>query len=263
MGLRWIKAEASTGAHTPLRRLTKAARRGHGVGDQKMKTKTLLLAAAAFTACAAPAFAQTSVAWEAPKKGDFLVSGRVTDVSSQAEDAITTAAGADTGLKVDVHDSVMPTLGFTYFLTDHFAVEAILGTTKHEIRAQGGTTDVAVHETWVLPPVVTLQYRPLTEGRFSPYVGAGLNYTIFWNEAASDGLQAAVGPTSVHLKDSVGWAAQAGVDIDVTRTMFVNLDVKYIDIDTTARLDTKALGSQHVNVKLDPLVFGVGVGWRL
>ena len=97
--LRWIKAEASTGAHTPLRRLTKAARGGQGVGDQKMKTKTLLLAAVAFTACAAPALAQTSVAWEAPKKGDFLVSGRVTDVFSQADDAVTTAAGADTGLK--------------------------------------------------------------------------------------------------------------------------------------------------------------------
>ena len=114
-----------------------------------MKTKTLLLAAVAFTACAAPAFAQTSVAWETPKKGDFLVSGRVTDVFSEADDAITKAAGADTGLKVDVGDSVMPTLGFTYFLTDHLAVEAILGTTQHEIRAQGGATDVAVHETWV------------------------------------------------------------------------------------------------------------------
>ncbi|WP_375250633.1 OmpW family protein, partial [Sphingomonas sp.] len=73
----------------------------------------------------------------------------------------------------------------------------------------------------------------------------------------------AVGPTRVHLKDSVGWAAQAGVDIDITRRVFLNVDVKYIDIDTVARLDTAALGRQRVDVSLDPLVFGIGFGVRL
>ena len=96
-----------------------------------------------------------------------------------------------------------------------------------------------------------------------PYVGAGINYTIFWNEKASPALEAAVGRTRVHMKDSVGWAAQAGVDVDITRRVFLNIDVKYIDIDTTARLDNAALGRQRVNVALDPLVFGIGVGVRL
>lgn len=220
-----------------------------------MKTKTLFLAAVAFAAFVAPtlALAQTanvaSVAWEAPRKGDFLLTGRVTDVFSQADNAITTAAGADSGLKVDVGDSVMPTLGFTYFLTDHLAVEAILGTTRHEIRAQGGATDVAVHETWVLPPVVTLQYRPLTQGRFSPYVGAGVNYMLFYNGKDKNGFK-------VDLKDGFGYALQAGADIGIQGPWSLNLDVKKVWFNTDASINDGALSS---SVDLDPWVASLGV----
>lgn len=164
-----------------------------------------------------------------------------------------------------VGNSVMPEVDATIMATDHIGIELIASTTKHAIGGVRGTTGTIgpLASTWVLPPTLTVQYH-LTPGRHvRPYVGAGLNYTIFWNESAAAGLVGAVGRTQVHLKDSVGWAAQAGVDIDLTRTVFVNLDVKYIDIDTTARLDTAALGRQRVKVALDPLVFGLGVGVRL
>ena len=220
-----------------------------------MKTKTLFLAAVAFAAFAAPtlALAQTEsvafVAWEAPKKGDLLLTGRVTDVFSQADNVITTAAGTDADLKVDVGDSVMPTLGFTYFPTDHLAVEAILGTTRHEIRAQGGSTDVTVHETWVLPPVVTLQYRPLTQGRFSPYVGAGVNYMLFYNGKDKNSFK-------VDLKDGFGYALQAGADIGIQGRWSVNLDVKKVWFNTDASINDGALKS---SVELDPWVASVGM----
>lgn len=225
-----------------------------------MKLKTLRLVATtavvAAAAFAAPALAQTqaqtSLAWETPKKGDFVVTGRVTDVFSQADNAIRTAAGADTGLKVDVGDSVMPTLGFTYFLTDHLAVEAILGTTKHQIRAQGGATDVAVHETWVLPPVVTLQYRTLTHGRVSPYVGAGVNYMIFYSGKDKNNF-------SVDLDDGFGYALQAGADVGIQGPWSLNLDVKKIWFNTDASINNGALKS---SVDLDPWVVSVGVSRR-
>lgn len=60
--------------------------------------------------------AQAREAWHAPRAGDWLITGRLTDVAPTADDAITTAAGAVTGLEVGVGDSVMPTLGFTYFI---------------------------------------------------------------------------------------------------------------------------------------------------
>lgn len=215
-----------------------------------MKLKTLILSAAAVAAFAAPAMAQTTSAWEMPKKGDFIVTGRVTDVFSQADNAITTAAGADTGLKVDVGDSVMPTLGFAYFLTDHLAVEAILGTTKHDIRAQGGGTDALVHETWVLPPVVTLQYRPLSSGRVSPYVGAGVNYMLFYSGKDKNGF-------TVDLDNGFGYALQAGADIGIQGPWSLNVDVKKVWFNTDANINDGALKS---DVDLDPWVVSVGVG---
>jgi outer membrane protein len=101
---------------------------------------------------AVPASALTSGTWSAPRAGELIVTGRATGVAPNTEDRVLTAAGAGSWLQVDVSDDYMPTLGFTSFLTDNIAVEAILGATQHEICAVGGTTNVAVHETWVLPP---------------------------------------------------------------------------------------------------------------
>lgn len=196
---------------------------------------------------AAPAAAQD---WQVARKGDWIVTGRLTDVSSGADDSITTAAGAASGLNVDVGNSVMPTLGFTYFLTDNLSVEAILGATRHEIRAQGGTTDVAVHETWVLPPVVTLQYRPLPEARVSPYVGAGINYMLFFGGDDRNGFD-------VELDDGFGYALQAGADVAVSGPWTVNLDVKKVWFNTDASVNGGALKS---DVDLDPWVVSLGVG---
>jgi outer membrane protein len=156
----------------------------------------------------------------------------------------------DTGLNVDVGNSTMPTLGFTYFLTDNISVEAILGATQHEIRAQGGATDVAVHETWVLPPVVTLQYRPMPEARVSPYVGAGLNYMLFFEGQDRNGF-------TVDLVDGFGYALQAGADVALTGPWTLNVDVKKVWFDTTATINGGALTS---DVNLDPLVVSVGFG---
>lgn len=64
------------------------------------------------------------------------------------------------------------------------------------------------------------------------------------------------------MDNSWGWAAQAGVDIDVRDNWFVNLDVKYIDMNTTASLNTTNLGRLRVNVDIDPVIFGAGVGYR-
>ena len=195
---------------------------------------------------AAPASAQD---WQVARKGDWIIAGRITDISSSADDAITTAAGASTGLQVDVGHDIMPTLGFTYFLTDQISVEAILGATQHEIRAQGGTTDVAVHETWVLPPIVTLQYRPTPEARVSPYVGAGLNYMLFFNGEDQNGFE-------VSLDDGLGYALQAGADVAISGPWSVNLDVKKVWFNTDASING---GSLKSDVNLDPWVVSVGI----
>ena len=219
-----------------------------------MKRKMTLAAAVAVmtlaSGAATGAMAQSANDWQVARKGDWIVTGRITEVSSGADDSIFTGGGVDTGLNVDVGHDVMPTLGFTYFLTDNISVEAILGATQPQIRARGGGTDVAVHETWVLPPVVTLQYRPMPEARVSPYVGAGINYMLFFDGKDQNGF-------TVDLEDGFGYALQAGADIALTGPWTLNVDVKKVWFETEATINGGALTS---DVNLDPWVVSVGFG---
>jgi outer membrane protein len=195
-------------------------------------------------------------------QGDVLVRARAIVVAPNEKSG--SVLPAFPGEKVSVNNSVMPEVDFTYMWTDHIGTELILATTKHNASGRTGTTGTIgkLASTWVLPPTLTLQYHFAPEGTIRPYVGAGLNYTIFYSEKASKGLKSAVGDTDVSMKSSFGYALQAGVDVPIGKRSFINLDVKYIDIDTTARLATTAAGTQRVKLHLDPFVFGIGIGTR-
>lgn len=167
--------------------------------------------------------------------------------------------------KVKISNSVMPEVDLTYMATDHVGFELIAATTKHHASGKTGTTGGIgrLASTWVLPPTLTAQYHFAPSARVRPYVGAGINYTLYYSEKASSGLEVAVGATRVRMKSSFGWAAQAGVDIDLSPKTFLNVDVKYVDMDTTARLDTTAIGTQRVRIDINPFIVGVGIGFRL
>lgn len=186
------------------------------------------------------------------EKGVLLLNVRATTVAPDGDSPILTAAGADTGLEADVSDDLMPTIGLTYFLTDKLAVEAIAGTTKHEVKAKGPGVDALAHETWVLPPVVTLQYHFAPKARVSPYVGAGVNYMIFYSGEDQNGF-------SVDVDDGFGLALQAGVDVALQGRWSANLDVKKVFFDTEASINGGALKS---DVELDPWVVSAGFGYR-
>ena len=220
-----------------------------------MNFKTILLGTTGFCAAmAAPAQAA---------QGDVLV--RLRGIMVAPNERSGSVLPGFPGEKVKVDNSVMPEIDITYMASDHIGFELIAATTKHSASGRSGTTGSIgrLASTWVLPPTLTAQYHFLPEGKVRPYVGAGVNYTLFYNEKASGALEGAVGATRMRMSDSFGWAAQAGVDVDLTDRIFLNLDVKYIDIDTTARLSTTAAGVQKVRVHLDPLVFGIGIGMKL
>lgn len=206
--------------------------------------------AAAFTATGAQAAA-----------GDVLVRLRGIVVAPNEDSGDISGLA---GQQVSVNNDVVPEIDFTYMATDQIGFELIAATSKHTVSGKTGVTGSigALASSYVLPPTLTVQYHPIAEGPIRPYVGAGINYTFFYNDKATSGFEAAAGSTTVHLKDSVGWALQAGVDIDLNKKLFFNLDVKYIDMDTTARLTTTALGVRTVKVDLNPFVFGAGIGMR-
>lgn len=134
-------------------------------------------------------------------------------------------------------------------LRPSIGVELILATSRHEVTSTIGR----LGGVNVLPPTLLLQYYFNEAGKVRPYLGAGLNYTLFYN----NGLHA--GDTPVSIKhSSFGPALQAGVDVQVAHNLFVNLDIKKIWMRTSASAGDTSLGS----LKIDPLVVGVGVGMR-
>lgn len=216
-----------------------------------MRIAILSAAALAASAVSAPATA---------KQGDFQVRVRAITVQPQ-EDVGPVLPTFPTG-SATITNSYVPEVDFTYFVTDHIGVELIAATARHGLNGTGALAGVGrLANTWVLPPTLTLQYHFAPEGKIRPYIGAGINWTMFYADKASDALVDAIGATEVDLSNSWGWAAQAGVDIPLNDKMFVNLDIKYVDMDTTARLTTGALVNT-VRASIDPLIIGVGLGWR-
>lgn len=195
------------------------------------------------------------------KQGDVIVRARAINVMPQDKsDPVLPGLPAD---KVKVGDTITPELDFTYMITDNIGVEAIAGTSRHTVKGVGPNLGGAkLLETNVLPPTVTLQYHFAPEGAVRPYVGAGVNYSLFFNTKAQGDLVAAAGKTDVKMKKSFGWAVQAGVDVPLNDKVFLNLDVKYIDLDTKATLYTQHLGRQSVKVDINPIVVGVGIGTK-
>jgi outer membrane protein len=177
-------------------------------------------------------------------EGDLLVRGRVINI-----DPSVSTTGVLSTLNVDVKSKAAPELDFTYMVTPNIGAELILGTARHEVTAGGASLGKVSH----LPPTVTVQYHFAPDAEVRPYMGVGINYTRFY----SVGLSA--GGTSLDIdKNSFGGALQAGIDIAVNKDWFVNLDVKKLYIKT----DVKA-GSTHLGtLKINPVVFGVGIGTK-
>lgn len=151
---------------------------------------------------------------------------------------------------IEVDDGYMLTFNGTYMYTPNWGVEVLAALPfKHDI---GTTLAGDIGETKHLPPTVSLQYHiPFGESNFF-YFGAGLNYTLFLDEKT----EGAIAGTSLKLDNSVGLALQLGADFMVGDNLFLNLDARWIDIESEAKLDGGVLG----DVAIDPLVIGIHFG---
>ncbi|OUR95069.1 OmpW family protein [Flavobacteriales bacterium 34_180_T64] len=151
------------------------------------------------------------------------------------------------GADIDISSTFVPELDFTYFFTKNISAELILATTKHDVDLEG--TDLG--HVWLLPPTLNVQYH-FYAGDFKPYIGAGINYTIFYGVDAGD-------LDDLDYDSAVGFSFQAGIDYNLNDKWFLNLDIKKILLKT----DVSANGSSDtIEVEINPLVAGVGVGMR-
>lgn len=168
-------------------------------------------------------------------------------VRLRAIDVAPDASSSVPGL--DVRNQWAPELDFSYFFTRNIAAELILATTRHEVTLNGQS----LGKLSVLPPTLTLQYHFTDLGAFKPYVGAGVNVSWFYN----DGLKLNGNDLGVD-NSSVGAALQAGMDFELQKNWYLNVDFKYIWMST----DVTAGGATLTKLKIDPLVWGFGVGYR-
>ena len=158
----------------------------------------------------------------------------------------------NTTLETDVGDAVTPEVDLTYFITENIAVEAIAATAQHSVDA--GPNDLG--DTWILPPTVTLQYHFTPDNKFSPYVGAGINYSLFYGE--DDGA----GFNDLDVEGGFGFALQAGFDYWLSENWGINVDAKYVDLQIDADVKLGATPLSADDIDLNPWIIGAGVSYR-
>lgn len=196
--------------------------------------KQIIAAAVLSTLLSGAAIAQQAA------EGPWMVRARAVHLDSVNGD------GTNLGLGLSINNKWMPEVDISYFLDKNVALELVLTVPqKHTVYSNGTDIGSLKH----LPPTLMVQYHFPMSG-FKPYVGAGLNYTRF----SSVNLPA---PVDIE-RSSWGPALQAGVDIPLSGNLYLNLDVKKVYI----RTDVSVAGANRGTFKIDPVLFGVGLGWR-
>ncbi|EGF31307.1 Outer membrane protein W precursor [Oxalobacteraceae bacterium IMCC9480] len=156
--------------------------------------------------------------------------------------------GAGASDRLSVSKKTIPEVDISYFFTPNLAAELVLTyPQKHTVYLDGNNVGTFKH----LPPTLLLQYHFMPDKQFSPYVGAGVNYTRISNVNL-------LGGAGSLESSSVGFALQAGVDYKLDKNWSLNLDIKKVQI----RSDLMISGVKASALQVDPLMVGVGLGYR-
>lgn len=242
-------------------------------------TRNLIAAAVVSFAATMPAVAQEAGDWQvrfglgyvAPDTGsdDLVFSGMPLD-----------------NFNIDVDSQFGAVFDLTYFLSPNWGLELLASTPfNHDIDGAGELSGLGtIGETKHLPPTLSLQYHFNPGQKLRPYVGAGLNYTLFFDDSTNQGLHDGVvatangalgtnfsgGNTNLSIRDSFGPAFQAGLDFVYSEKWFWNVNVRYIMIDVDASLRTSTfdpdgneqLFFSRLETEIDPFVYSLQVGYR-
>ncbi|MFS2225649.1 outer membrane protein OmpW [Pantoea sp. B65] len=209
-----------------------------------MKLATVVLALAAVLPVAASAH----------QAGDFFMrAGSATVRPTEGSDNVLGMGS------FSVDNNTQLGLTFTYMATDNIGVELLAATPFSHKVGLAATGNLA--EVKQLPPTLMAQWYFFdSNSKVRPYIGAGINYTTFYdakfNQTGSD-----AGLSDLSVKDSWGLAGQVGMDYKINDSWMLNMSLWYMDIDTEVKF--KAAGEeQNINTRIDPWVFFFGAGYR-
>lgn len=192
-------------------------------------------AAAVLAACALTSFQAQAAEGDSP----WLVRVRAVYLSPDNNDT--------TPLALNINSKVLPDFDFSYFFTKNIAAELVLTYPQKQDVSAGSTKIGSLKH---LPPTLTAQYHFVPDGTLDPYLGAGVNYTRFSSVDLPAGFTIE--------KNSFGYALQAGLDVKLSKTLSLNFDVKKVKIQT----DVSAAGTKVGTLHVDPMLYGIGVGYR-
>ncbi|QYK02586.1 outer membrane protein OmpW [Shewanella psychrotolerans] len=193
----------------------------------------------------------------AHQAGDFIIRAGAVMVAPNESSQDVAGFGE---FKVD--DNTQLGLNFGYMLTDNWGIELLAATPfSHDVslNLDDGNGYTKIAETKHLPPTIVAQYYfGSAESKLRPYIGAGVNFTNFFDNEFTNDLNGAL--TDLSLSNSWGWAAQVGFDYQFNKNWLFNASVWYAQISTDVKFN---LGDAPVKIEtdIDPWVYMVSFGY--
>lgn len=180
------------------------------------------------------------------EQSPWLVRARAVNIDPANQS--TPVGGTGAADRISVSNKTIAEFDVTYYFTQNCSAELVLTyPQRHDVALDGGKIGGFKH----LPPTLLLQHHFQPTESFSPYLGAGVNYTTMSKVdllGGKGGLD----------HSSVGFAVQAGFDVKLDKNWSLNLDIKKVQI----RSDVTLSGAKISSIKVDPVLIGAGLGYR-
>ncbi|WP_183257924.1 OmpW family protein [Bradyrhizobium sp. CIR48] len=245
--------------------------------ETSMRTRTVLTAASLLALASSLASISVRAAdlrpapvyYKAPPIESFnpwmirlRVLGVLPDTAGSSVNVAGTPSLSSPSSGLSISYQAIPELDITYFFTKNVAAELILGVTSHHISGSGALTGLDIGKAWLLPPTLTLQYHFTDFGRLKPYIGAGVNYTAFFNQSAANTSLAGLAVTDLRISNKFGAAVQFGFDYMLDRHWGLNFDVKklWLRPEYSATVNNAVAVTGRANI--DPWLVGGGVTYK-
>ena len=195
--------------------------------------------------------------------GDILVRGGLTMAVPDSGKSDVLLGGEASGMTISVDDNTQIGLNLVYFFDTNWAIELLAATPfTHDVKLQdAGGVETKLAEVSHLPPTLSALYYFDTGTAFKPYVGVGLNYTIFFSEDFTPTYQEAKF-SNLELDGSFGLSAQIGADYHINDKWHVNASVRYIDINSDASFDVDGASIGSASIDVDPMVYSIMLGYK-
>ncbi len=192
----------------------------------------------------------------AHQAGDIIVRAGAVVVAPNESSQDVVIPSANLG-EFKVNNNTQVGLNFGYMLTDNIGVELLAATPFSHDVSLAGVGKIA--ETKHLPPTLVVQYYfGDAQSKLRPYIGAGVNYTKFFDNKFTNDLGGDL--TNLDMSDSWGLAAQVGLDYQVNKNWLVNGSVWYAKIDTDVEFKYKG-APVKIETDIDPWVYMISVGY--